>query len=153
MAAALFNKKIAEMGLSDQCQARSAGTWATDGAPAAHEGRKVMNEMGLDTSGHRSRGVTREIIYNVDLILTMEEGHKEALQIEYPEKKDIIWLLSEMAGPAYSIPDPYGKGSGDFREIAVELENHIERGITNILARVDSSLLEGSFPDHEELRN
>ena len=58
MAEALFNKKMSELGLTDQYRANSAGTWARNGNLAAAEGQKVMQARGLDTSAHRSRVVT-----------------------------------------------------------------------------------------------
>ncbi|MBC8509747.1 MAG: low molecular weight protein arginine phosphatase [Chloroflexi bacterium] len=133
MAAALFNKKMAEMGLSDRCQARSAGTWGRDGYPAAAESIQVMQERGIDISSHRSREVRTEIISAAHLILTMERGHKEALQIEFPHKRDKIYSLTEMVGPGYDIADPYGRGLQDFEETAAELETIIEKGVDEML--------------------
>ena len=135
MAAALFNKKMVEMGLSDQCQAHSAGTWGRDGYPAADGAIQVIQERGVDISGHRSRIVTREIIDSAAIILTMERGHKEALTIEFSHKQDRIYLLTEMIGPGYDIPDPYGKGLQDFEETAAELEAIIDKGVDEILRR------------------
>ena len=142
IAEALFNKKLTELGLSELCLAQSAGTWAVNGIPAAIEGQKVMQEWGLDTSAHRSRVVSREIINTADLILTMEEGQKEALRVEFPEKMDIIWLLSEMADLVYSIPDPYGMGSRYFKETAIELENILEKSVINILNHACPDLMD-----------
>lgn len=133
MAAALFDKKMAQMSLSDRCQAYSAGTWGRDGYPAADEAIQVMGELGIDIGSHRSREVNHEIVNAADLILTMEKGHKEALQIEFPGKRDHIWLLTELIGPGYDIPDPYGKGLQDFEATAAELEVLIERGVNEIL--------------------
>ena len=135
MAAALFNKMIEEMGLSHRCQAQSTGTWGKDGLPAAVDGVQVMQARAIDISAHRSRIVTREIIDSAAIILTMERGHKEALTIEFSHKKDRIYLLTEMIGPGYDIPDPYGKGLQDFEETAAELEAIIDKGVDEILRR------------------
>ena len=43
-----------------------------------------MSQRGLDIRDHRSRTVTAEMLESSDLILTMETGHKEALQVEFP---------------------------------------------------------------------
>jgi len=135
MAAALFNKKLADMGLSDRCQAQSAGTWGRDGYPAAAEAIRVMLTQGLDISVHSSREVSDEIIASADLILTMERGHKEALQVEFSQQKDNIYSLTELVGMEYDIADPFGKGLQKFEEIAVELESMIDRGVREILRR------------------
>ena len=141
MAAALFNKKMGEMGLSDRCQARSAGTWGRDGYPAAAESIRVMQARGMDISAHRSREVSAEIIDAAHLILTMERGHQEALQIEFPHKRENIWLLTEIIGPGYDIPDPYGGTLGDFEETADELDRILDRGIDKILRHICPELL------------
>jgi protein-tyrosine phosphatase len=67
-----------------------------------------MKTMGLDTSGHRSRRVTGEMMADFDLILTMEAGHKEALLVEFPELAGRIYMLSEMVGDRRDIADPIG---------------------------------------------
>jgi protein-tyrosine-phosphatase len=128
----LFNNKMVEMGLNENYQAESAGSWAIDGIPAAIEGQQVMRQRGLDLSAHRSRAVTQEIIENADLILTMERGHKEALQIEFPEKSSQIFLLSEIADTIYDIDDPYNRGKEAFEATAQELESILARGINKI---------------------
>ena len=135
MAAALFNKKMEQMSLSDRCQAQSAGTWGRDGYPAADEAIQVMKARGIDISAHRSREVNAEIIHAAELILTMERGQQEALQVEFPQERDKIYSLTEIVGLEYNIPDPFGKGLKDFEETAVELENIIEKGVDEILRR------------------
>ena len=142
MAAALFNKKMEEMGLSDRCQARSAGTWGQDGYPAAAESIQVMQERGIDISSHRSREVRAEIISTADLILTMERGHKEAMQIEFSHNPTKILMFSEIIGQGYDIADPYGMGLQEFKETAAELETIIEKGTDEILRRASAEFFE-----------
>jgi len=137
MAEALFNQIVTEKGLADQYEARSAATWGRDGFPAASEGIEVMSERGIDMRSHRSRVVTEEIIGSADLILTMEQGHKEALQIEFRPHKEKIYMLTEVVGPAYDIPDPYGRGMEAFQETAQELEAIIEK-LVDMLRRANS---------------
>ncbi len=135
MAEALFNKKMAEIGLSDRYQAQSAGTWGEDGHPAAVAGIRAMRTYSIDLSAHRSRIVTEEIISTATLILTMEKGHKEALRAEFPQNFDKIFLLTGIIGLGHDIPDPFGMGQRDFEETAIELESIINEGINEILRR------------------
>jgi len=139
MAAALFDHKVSELGLADQFRAESAGTWGLDGQQAALDGQRVMFARGLDTSMHHSRVVNQEIIENADLILTMERGHAEALKVEFPAKRDKIYLLTEMIGPPCDIDDPYQRGPHRFEETAKELENILELGIDKILELANTS--------------
>jgi protein-tyrosine-phosphatase len=139
MAEALFNQKMKAMGLSDQYRAESAGTWAVDGIPAPEDGQQVMRDRGLDTAPHRSRLVTRDMIKSTALVLTMEAGHKEALQIEFRDHRDKILLLTELVGPPYDISDPYRQGREKFDKTASELDHLLDAGIDRILELTDGS--------------
>lgn len=138
MAEALFNHLVMEKGQADQYEAQSAGTWGRDGVPPAPKGVEVMANRHIDIRSHRSRGITGEIIAPADLILTMEQGQKEALQIEFPHKKAKIFMLTELIGPPYDVSDPYGNGLEAFQETAQELENIIAKGIDKILQLASS---------------
>lgn len=137
MAQALFNKIMLDMGLDNEYQAASAGTWTVDGIPAPPDGQLVMRERGLDTSMHRSRRITNRIVENADLILTMEAGHKEALQIEFPEKRNKTFMISEMIGSQYDIRDPYKRGLDEFELTAQELTRILDQGIDRIVKLAD----------------
>ena len=133
MAEAMFNKMLKEAGLDSQCHARSAGTWAMDGHPAPEDGQRAMMERGLDTSHHLSRVVTQEILDDSDLILTMEAGHKEALQVEFPFSSSKVFMLTEMVGSVSDIDDPFKRGLDQFKETASLLEEILSSGFTKIL--------------------
>lgn len=85
----------------------SAGTWTTDGMPAMIDAIQQAKKIGLDIHKHRSKAITRDMLQEADLVLVMENGQKEALQIEFPSHRRKILLLSEAAkGIPYDIPDP-----------------------------------------------
>jgi len=111
----------------------SAGTWALEGEPAALGSQKVLAERGLDVSDHRARSVDLGLMSNFNLILTMEMGHKEAIQIEFPELVERVFMLSEMIEKEYDIHDPIGGPLIDFRETADELERIINEGFEKIV--------------------
>ncbi|OGO25119.1 MAG: hypothetical protein A2W33_06660 [Chloroflexi bacterium RBG_16_52_11] len=113
MAMAIFQSQVEQE--PEIWLVESAGTWAPEGAPASVRSQMLLAERGLDLSNHRSRRVSREIIGSFDLVLTMEDGHKEALQIEFPDLAERIYLLSEMVGLKYNIADPMVGSDEDFR--------------------------------------
>jgi protein-tyrosine-phosphatase len=131
MAMAIFQSRVARE--PGSWLVESAGTWAPEGAPASVISQMVLAERGLDLSNHRSRRVSREIINSFDLVLTMEDGHKEALQIEFPEMAERIYLLSEMIGLKYNIADPMGGIDDDFRSTANEITQILTDGYEKIL--------------------
>jgi protein-tyrosine phosphatase len=90
-------------------------------------------DWGLDIKAHRSRQVNANILSQSNLVLVMEAGQKEALQIEFPWEREKIYLLSEaVEGASYDIPDPFGTDGPTHQEIANELCVLIERGFENI---------------------
>jgi len=139
IAEALFNHIIQRMGLDGQYQAQSAGTWARGGFPAPPDGQQVMRERGLNTSAHLSRSVTESMLDEAGLVLTMEAGHKEALQVEFPNHSHKIFMLSEMVDAFTDIDDPYMMGLERYKETALEIEGILESGIKVILKLLESA--------------
>lgn len=119
--------------LQSLIEVKSAGTWAEEGHPATPHGVTVMAERGLDNSGHKSQPITKELMEEFDLVLTMESGHKEAIQIEFPEKASKVFMLSEMAGLSKNIDDPVGGSLEDYQNTADEIEEWIDRGFPRML--------------------
>jgi protein-tyrosine-phosphatase len=138
MAAALFRARLKkERADWQQWQIDSAGTWGLDGEPAAKNSRLIMAERGLDITEHRARTVSAEILERYDLILTMEPGQKEALQIEFSAIADRIFMLSEMdAGLILPVTDPYGGPLEGYIETANKLDKMIEKGMPRIIQLV-----------------
>ena len=98
MAMGLFSHMLAEHQVGGEWQVESAGTWGLEGDPPAAGSQAVMRSMDIDISNHRARRVDNELLRSFDLILTMENGHKEALSMEFPAHAGRVFMLSEMAG-------------------------------------------------------
>ena len=132
MAEALFKNIVAEEIDSKVWEVESAGTWAVAGIPAAKNSRLAMYNRGLNIEGHRSQPVNGNMLNTFDLILTMEQRHKEILSIEFPEISNRIYVLTEMVGISYDIWDPIGASLDEFNNTADELENILTQGYGNI---------------------
>lgn len=111
----------------------SGGTWAQDGRRAAEFSQQLMNEQGVDISGHRSRNITGEMLQDVDLVLCMESGHAEALRAEFPALARKIFLLTEMRGRKYNINDPYGGPLTTYQQMVKEVDEVLELGLPRII--------------------
>ncbi len=111
----------------------SAGTWAAAARPAHAQMRKVAEEAGLDLNQHRARNVENLALESYDLILTMEQSHKEALQIEFPTVRKRIYQLTEMVGLQYDVADPIGGTIDDFRGTLHELKRLMLYGLPRII--------------------
>ncbi|RMF60060.1 MAG: low molecular weight protein arginine phosphatase [Calditrichaeota bacterium] len=131
MAVFLLRKLIEEEGLEEFIDVDSAGTWASEGAPAAELTYQVLKENGIDASSHRGKGVDHYLMKESDLILCMASEHKRDLVQIFPHFKDKIYTLKEfgteekLSDP--TIHDPYGMNIERYRETYLEISKEIQR--------------------------
>lgn len=142
MASALFRQKLRKIYGDDNWLITSAGTWATDGIPASFNSIAVMGEKGIDIQNHRSQIVSSELLQKHNLVLTMEKGHKEALQVEFPKLAERVYLLSEMVGGTFDIDDPYGGKIDDYRVTADEVDQVLSDGFDRICQLADDKAID-----------
>jgi protein-tyrosine-phosphatase len=106
LAAAHLRRLLQERGLGGW-RVESAGTWTISERGLPLEAVKFAEFRGLDLAGHKTKVVSRDMLNDFDLVLVMERGQKEALQIEFPDVKERVYRLSEMLdGATFDIPDP-----------------------------------------------
>jgi len=129
MAMGLLTNKVAA---SPEWRIESAGTWSYEGQPVVENTRQVLEARGITITGFRSRTVHLDLLRQFNLILTMEAGHKEALEIEFPSIANRVYLLSEMVSEHNDIPDPIGQPIDEFEKLAGELEQMIDQGFERI---------------------
>ncbi|MEW5868636.1 MAG: low molecular weight protein arginine phosphatase [Chloroflexota bacterium] len=111
---------------------QSAGVWARDGYSAHANTLSILRDRGVDLSAHRSRQVNLEIMENFKLILTMESGHKEALQAAFPQYAERVYLLTEIVGQQFDIVDPVGGPFIEFEATAGEIDDLLGRGFDRL---------------------
>lgn len=116
MAEALAKKILSETRNEDCIKVISAGTSAVDGSPAAKEAVAVMDERGIDLTGHRSRPLTTELVREADLILTMTREQKKWVLNFCPSAFGRVFTLKEY------ILENQGQGQ-EFEELA----GHVRR--------------------------
>jgi protein-tyrosine-phosphatase len=119
LAASLLERALQERDL--EVTVTSAGTGAWDGAPASEGAYLVGLERGLDLSGHRARLLTRELVEQADLILTMARHHRARVDELGGEGR--VFVLGEYAGRGDDeVSDPFGGDLGVYRDTCQELE-------------------------------
>jgi glycine hydroxymethyltransferase len=91
-------------------QAISAGTAAAVGYPASEEAVIALQEKSLDGHRHQSQPVTRELLNDSDLIVTMTERHRQDVIRFDPSAAKKTHLLTSFGttGTSRDIPDPIG---------------------------------------------
>ncbi len=133
MATALCKARLAQMEDAQDWRIESAGTWPEVGLPALAEAQLVMREQGLDLTDHRAREVSAELLAQFDLVLTMQQSHKEALCAEFPQFAGRIWQLSEMSGSYWDVLDPLPLRADEVRRLAQTIDQALARGMPRIL--------------------
>jgi protein-tyrosine phosphatase len=134
MAAGLLRQRLREHPKRHDWRVISAGTWAAEGRPTSAYAAAEMADRGIDISAHRSRGVTKDLMEQADLVLVMTRNHAEALKVAFPDHADKVHMLSEMVGETYDISDPYGGTKLEYSYIAQELEHLIDEGYECIVS-------------------
>lgn len=119
---ALLARALTERGING-VSVTSAGTGAWDGAPASEGAYLVGLERGLDLSGHRARLLTRELVEQADLILTMARHHRARVDELGGEGR--VFVLGEYAGregDQAEVSDPFGGDLDVYRDTCAELQ-------------------------------
>jgi len=112
-------------------EARSRSIRSFKGAPAATNAIKVMKEIGIDISQHRSQRVRQEDLEWADYVLVMAPKHAIFLREKYPHAEHKILQLGTFGG-LLEIPDPVGKWKFTFRRIRRTIEKCMNRFISQI---------------------
>ncbi len=137
MAAVLLRKMLADRGLDAKITVASAGMAALDGQPAAALAVEVIEEAGLDLTGHRSRGIDGQLVRSADLIVTMEETQRESLARAFPGRAESIHVLSALAGEEGDVADPFGTGSRSaYQACLIRLRVLLERALPRMLIQL-----------------
>jgi protein-tyrosine phosphatase len=86
----------------------SAGTDAPVGSPAAENAVEVMSEIGLDLTEHRAQQLSPAMLEAADLVLVMEEYHRQRIGKMAPAAAAKTRLLLSYAGREERVEDPIG---------------------------------------------
>ena len=113
----------------------SAGIMAPAGLPPYNYALMVTVENGIDISSHKSKLVNREFMESSDLVLVMEQSHKDYLNKFFPFSKEKVYLLKNYGDNAKGgeINDPIGYELDTFRTCYQELKKEIYRIILELI--------------------
>ncbi len=130
MGSALLKKQIAdklECGIGEledrNIHILSAGLSAASGNPAADQAVEVMRELGLDLSQHRSQPFTERLANFADLILTMTEGHRQAIVSAWPQAASRAHLIRH---DGLDVSDPIGMPIDVYRSTAGQVSENLQ---------------------------
>jgi len=121
MAEGLLKEKFPEKIISS-AGLRGMTDWTADPSSV-----RIMQKHGMDISSHRARNLTRQMIEEADLILTMEAQQTQLVESRFPEARGKVIRLGEYGG--YDIADPFNR-SLEFFMKTYEL---IELGVAQLI--------------------
>ncbi len=143
MAEALLKALAARRGETDRWQVQSAGTWTEPGRPPTQLAQAVMQRRNIDLSGYRSRPIDAELLAAASVVLVMTRHQQEALQVEFPNARDKVFLLSQLIDRSFEVEDPYGGSLDDYELCATELQNILTDGYDRLAEMVDRAVPAG----------
>lgn len=89
----------------------SAGTSALDGLPASSLAVEVAKKNSIDLSSHKARLLSRTLVKEADLIVTMSSKHRETVGVIEPAALAYTCLLTDFSDEEEGdIVDPIGMG-------------------------------------------
>jgi protein-tyrosine phosphatase len=136
MVAGLLTQRLDTWGFGGEVLVRSAGTYADPGHSAWGLVRELLSARGIDLSRHRSQAVSSEMVSVADLILVMEEGHRQSIFYLAPRALRKVFLLSELAGESEPLPDVMGQSLLEVQAACNRAEQWLIAGWDQIMTRL-----------------
>ena len=109
---ALLKSKLAHRGID----VSSAGLGALVDKPMDATALEVLREHGGDLPDHKGRQLTREMLQQADVILTMEQRHVDSIARMAPEVRGKTFLVGKWQNNQ-EIPDPYRQQKVAFEHV------------------------------------
>lgn len=127
---------MAEAMLRDKLESKSitvasAGLGALVDKPMDTTALEVLRGHGGEHADHKARQLTREILNDYDLILTMEQRHIKAILELAPEARGKTFLLGKWQDEQ-QIPDPYRQQRPAFEHVYQLIQQGVESWVKHL---------------------
>lgn len=123
MAEAIFNKHCTLNNIS----AISAGLAAVKSSRTSKYSAELVSEnCDINISNREAVQLTKDMLDNSDLVLTMTSYMKDMLLSSFPHMKNKVFFLNEYVGIKGDIADPFGGDKAIYSETFKQLKNSIE---------------------------
>ena len=107
----------------------SAGIAAMPGSRPSPESVEVMSLAGLDIGGHVAQPLSHRLALHADMILTMTNGHRNAIVQQWPHLAERVDVLSTDQS---DISDPIGGSLEVYQHCARQIEDEMKRRIEGL---------------------
>lgn len=109
----------------------SAGLAAATGSPASRESVVLMEEQGIDIKSHAAQQLSDQLVRHADLLVTLTQGHRQAIVDHWPEAAGRTKLL---LGDGRDVADPIGGPLEVYRNCAEQIEAGVQQHAEQIAA-------------------
>ncbi|HTY08947.1 MAG TPA: L-threonylcarbamoyladenylate synthase [Candidatus Edwardsbacteria bacterium] len=92
----------------DKVRVHSCGTGALPGMPATDSAVAAARRNGFRIDGHRATLLTDSLLRQADLVVAMEERHRQAIRGLAPAAAPVLLCPD-------GVPDPIGQGDGEYQ--------------------------------------
>ena len=131
MAEGLAKKKLADQGVA--VQTLSMGTLGIFGRPASSHAIDVCADIDVDLSQHVSQGLSYGILAQADLVLVMEQAHRDFILSRRPELMNVRLLSSyDREAVGVDIEDPIGGTREEYEKARDLIARAVERLVRQI---------------------
>lgn len=118
---------LEKLGQSQRVTVASAGVMGLVGQPADPIASKLLRELGIDMSGHVSRGIDPDEMRRADHILVMEKRHRAWFRENAAEVFPKVSLVREHLDGPLDVHDPVGATTKEYRACFGKLFESIEK--------------------------
>jgi protein-tyrosine phosphatase len=111
MAEAMLKQLLINEEMTERYEVESAGISVFDQLPASKNAILAMEDIGIDLTSHQSKQISKEMVEEADLVLTMAATHKQHLLSQMPSAWKKTFTLVEYCneGLGADILDPFGE--------------------------------------------
>lgn len=119
----------------------SAGTKAASGGRVNDVVALIARNGGFSLRQHTSGPLSDSLVKSADLILVMEQEHKDFILEKYPDAKDKVFRLMEYGWQGedeietLDVPDPTGKNVEDFKAFIEIAHTEADRLVHELVHR------------------
>lgn len=127
IAEGLLKKFAAEQQPDESVRVISSGISAVDGMPASEGAIKMLEQREASLDEFHSQQLTEALAEDSDLLIVMEQFHREYIEESFPTCADKVRLLGQFLYPngPLEIPDPVGGDDTVFESVTAMIEDAI----------------------------
>lgn len=114
---------------------RSAGVFASAGAPASGMAVEALREKGISVEDHKARPLSPDMVREAEVVIAMTASHRDLVLQMVPEAASKTHTLHSFgsAKPNADVLDPFGGGLDTYRLVRDEIESALADVILSLI--------------------